>query len=179
MRLPKQYQWIDQEGGPKVLLEMRKLYGTLEATGDADNPTIIAWAKELGPKVGIEYKRDSAPWCGLVAGIAALRAGYEPPDICVRASSWDHFGDMVEGAPMLGDFLRFERPGGGHIGIYVGEDRGAFHVLGGNQADSVNISRISKNRLVTARRSPWKLGQPTYVRRVFLTIQGNISRNEV
>ena len=178
MDLPPNYQWLDREPAPKVLLEMRKIHGIREMPGSADNPAILAWARELGRKVGINYQHDSEAWCGLTAGIVAQRAGYEPPDICVRASSWDIFGKPVNGHPMLGDFLRFQRPGGGHIGLYVGEDSEAFHVWGGNQADSVCIARISRARLVTARRSPWLVGQPNNVRRVFLAPSGALSGNE-
>ena len=178
MNLSSAYQWLEREPGPKVLLEMKKIHGVREMPGSADNPAILAWADELGDKVGIDYQHDSEAWCGITAGIVAQRAGYEPPNICVRASSWDGFGNPVSGAPMLGDFLRFQRPGGGHIGLYVGEDKDAFHVWGGNQADSVSIARISRARLVTARRCPWKTGQPSNVRRVFLSPSGAISGNE-
>jgi hypothetical protein len=40
--------------------------------------------------------------------------------------------------------LVFERPGGGHVGYYFGEDATAYHVLGGNQGDAVTIARIAR-----------------------------------
>ena len=36
---------------------------------------------------------------------------------------------------MLGDILTFKRNGGGHVGLYVGEDKDCYHVLGGNQGN--------------------------------------------
>jgi len=39
----------------------------------------------------------------------------------------------------------------GHVGFYAGEDERAYHVLGGNQSDSVSITRIPKDRLLEAR----------------------------
>jgi cell wall-associated NlpC family hydrolase len=79
---------------------------------------------------------------------------------------------------MLGDVLVFKRQGGGHVGLYVGEDKDAYHVLGGNQSDSVSITRILKDRLHAARRCTWKTAQPANVRRVFLSGSGAVSQNE-
>ena len=79
---------------------------------------------------------------------------------------------------MLGDVLTFKRDGGGHVGIYVGEDRTHYHVLGGNQSNQVNVMRIAKTRLHQARRTKWKIAQPANVRVVNLSSQGIISQNE-
>jgi len=35
----------------------------------------------------------------------------------------------------------------GHVGFYAGEDATHYHVLGGNQSDSISITRIRKTRL--------------------------------
>jgi len=37
------------------------------------------------------------------------------------------------------------------VGFYAGEDASAFHVLGGNQSDSVSIARVARTRLLGAR----------------------------
>lgn len=37
------------------------------------------------------------------------------------------------------------------MGFYWAEDDDAYHVLGGNQSNSVNITRIAKDRLLSAR----------------------------
>lgn len=182
--LPHQFQFLLKEPGPRVLLEFLKLYGTKEVPGPGDNPAILGWVKELGPKVGMNYNHDSIPWCGIGAGIVIQRAGFIPPDICARASSFDNWG-LMSVIPMLGDILRFERAGGGHVGIYVGEDDPklnlkdpCYYVLGANQGDAVKISPIEKSRLVAARRCPWKLKQPENVRRIFVGRNGEISKNE-
>lgn len=39
---------------------------------------------------------------------------------------------------------------GGDVALYVGEDAGAYHCLGGNQSDKVCITRIAKSRLSCA-----------------------------
>jgi len=49
---------------------------------------------------------------------------------------------------MLGDVLIFTRGIGGHVGIYVREDDKCYHVLGGNQSDSVYITSKGKERCI-------------------------------
>jgi cell wall-associated NlpC family hydrolase len=79
---------------------------------------------------------------------------------------------------MLGDVLVFTRKGGGHVGIYVGQDKSCYHVLGGNQGDRVSIVRIEKTRCIGVRRTKWKISQPKNVRIIFLPDSGNTSTNE-
>lgn len=79
--------------------------------------------------------------------------------------------------PMLGDVLVFKRDGGGHVGLYVGEDAACYHVLGGNQGNAVSIRRIAKNRLIEARHL-YKVAAPDNVRKVALSSTLAVSRNE-
>lgn len=177
MTIPRTYEWLLSEPSPRILLEALKLYGVKEGAGPVNNQTILNWAAEVGDKVGIHYAQDSIPWCGLFIGVCAKRSGLDIPDICVRAKSWASWGMKIT-APMLGDVLVFERPQGGHVGLYIGEDNDYYHVLGGNQSDQVNISLLSKNRLYAARRTKWKIKQPDNIRKVSLTHGGNVSANE-
>jgi hypothetical protein len=49
-------------------------------------------------------------------------------------------------------FWRGKRNGSlGHVGFYHSEDSQSYHVLGGNQSNSVNLTRIGKDRLLDAR----------------------------
>ena len=59
----------------------------------------------------------------------------------------------------------------------IGHDASAFHVLGGNQSDRVTISRLSKQRLVAARRPAYR-AQPANVRPIPLAASGSLSVNE-
>src|SRR5690349_6102284 len=77
--LPARYGWLAREPGPKMLIEALKLYGTLESPGSKNNPTIIAWAKEVGGEVADVYAADSIPWCGLFMAVIAKRAGKDLP----------------------------------------------------------------------------------------------------
>ena len=186
------YAWLNQEPGPRMLLEALKLFGTKETPGPADNPVILAWADELGDKLGTAYAKwaanwyqdDSTPWCGLGMALVAQRANPEdrperrPPDKYLAAASWASWGRPVgaKGA-MLGDVLVFTRDGGGHVGLYVGEDATHYHVLGFNQSDSVNVTRIAKSRCTAARR-PAYVNTPTNVRKVQMAASGPVSTNE-
>jgi uncharacterized protein (TIGR02594 family) len=174
--LPSRYGWLTREPGPKMIVEALKLYGTLETPGSANNPTILAWAKEVGGEVADTYKADSVPWCGLFIAVVAKRAGKEIPKHPLWALSWSAFGAKVPDAA-LGDVLVFVRNGGGHVGLYVGEDSSAFHVLGGNQSDRVCITRVATGRLYAARRPLYRI-QPANVRPVHLEATGALSLNE-
>ena len=130
MALPSKYKWLENEPAPKMLLEALRHYGTLEHVGPNNNPSIVKWAAELGKSVSDVYKADSVPWCGLFMGIVAKRAGYDLPKSPLWALNWGTFGERSECAK-LGYILVFVRNGGGHVGLYVGEDATAYHVLGG------------------------------------------------
>ncbi len=175
MPLPKPYAWLAAEPGPRMLLAALDEYGTLEVPGKGSNPKITGWAHEC--EIGA-YSTDDIPWCGLFMAVCAKRAGWARPPNPLWARNWATFG-MAADAPMLGDVLVFSRgKTSGHVALYVGEDAGSFHVLGGNQSDRVSITRIAKSRLLAARRPKWKVAQPPNVRRVFLTTGGAISTNE-
>lgn len=176
-KLSKSYAWLKDEKAPKILLEALKEHGVLEAPGKDNNPHILAWAKEVGGWVADYYQEDSIPWCGLFMGVVAKRAGYPFNQKMLTAKEWLNWGVPVK-QPMLGDVLVFGRTGGGHVGIYIAEDAQCYHVLGGNQSDSVNITRINKDRFLGARRSKFKIGQPKNVRKIYMNGEGMISENE-
>jgi uncharacterized protein (TIGR02594 family) len=175
--LPKQYAWLEKEPAPRMLLEGLKLFGTKETIGKASNPVIVGWAKEVGGPVAHYYLDDAIPWCGLFMAVVAERAGWSLPLTPLWALSWAKWGEACPTA-MLGDVLVYGRDGGGHVGMYVGEDKDCYHTLGGNQGDAVSIARIKKSRLVAHRRAPWRVGQPGNVRVIHLAATGAISANE-
>jgi uncharacterized protein (TIGR02594 family) len=173
--LPKQYAWLGKEAGPRILVEFVKIYGTVETPGPRSNPVLLAWAERTG--MAKVYRSDSIPWCGLGMGYVALQAGWEIPSNPLWARSWLTWGNPAK-VPMLGDVLVFSRGKGGHVGVYVGEDATAFHVLGANQDDAVKVKRIAKSRLLGARRCPWRMSEPEQVRRIHLKATGGLSVNE-
>lgn len=173
--LPSAYAWIDTIGAPQTIVQARLLYGTKETPGSKTNPQLIAWAGEVG--LSKVYSDDAVPWCGLFAAVVAKRAGWEPVKDPLWARNWASFGVGVEQAG-LGDILVFVRDGGGHVGFYVGEDAGYYHVLGGNQSDAVTITRIAKSRCIAKRRPKWKISQPASVKPYRLSAAGAVSSNE-
>ena len=169
------YDWLKNETSPKILVQAVKQLGIKEIIGKTHNPVIMGWAKELG--LSKIYTEDEIPWCGLFIAYCCHAAGLDVVERPLWALNWAKYGNRVD-EPMLGDVLTFKRNGGGHVGIYVGEDDRYYHVLGGNQNNSVSVSRIAKSRLHQARRTAWKIAQPASVRKVHLKAEGTITTNE-
>jgi uncharacterized protein (TIGR02594 family) len=144
-----------------------------------DNARLRAWLRSDGRTLG-----DPAqlPWCGDYVETAIRKAlpseplpgalGHNP----YWARNWSLFGRATE--PTFGCVLVFERGSGGHVGFAVGHDAEAFHVLGGNQSNAVNVTRIAKPRLLAAR---WPATVPTRPINLPARAPGNLalSRNEV
>ncbi|WP_156256728.1 NlpC/P60 family protein [Sandarakinorhabdus oryzae] len=156
--------------------EAQRAIGVHEDTSPASNPLIIGWAKRLR----IAYNNDETPWCGLfVAHCIGLTLPGEPlPINPLGARNWSQFG--VACTPQPGAVMTFWREsrasGKGHVGFYVGEDASAFHILGGNQGDAVNVKRFPRDRFLVARwpkTAPPPTGGP---RR--LQADGSFSTNE-
>lgn len=173
--LPKQYAWLASEPGPRILVEALKTYGTAEKPGPGSNPSILSWAKATG--LERQYRDDATAWCGLWMAYTVLQAGWDMPVNPLWARNWLNWG-VSQNAAALGDVLVFKRGSAGHVGIYVGEDKDYYHVLGGNQQDMVSIKRIIKNRCIGIRRCPWRVNQPASVRPVRLAAGGAVSTNE-
>ncbi len=163
------YEWLLDEDGPKMLLEGIALIGTRETPGKKSTKAILDWADE----VNTTYPGDDVAWCGLFISVCAKRAGwdYHPGGNALWARNWASWGTSQQTA-MLGDVLVFPRGKGGHVAMYVGEDKTHYHILGGNQSDGVNIVRKPKSPILAIRRPAWKIAQPANVRRVLLSSKG-------
>ncbi len=172
------YDYLKQEKAPQLLIKALGLIGTKEIVGIKNSETIMKWAKELG--LGKTYVNDEIAWCGLFMAYCCRLAGLETgltPTETLWALNWNRFGTRQKTA-MLGDVLTFKRNGGGHVGIYVGEDETCYHVLGGNQSNQVCITRIEKIRLSGIRRTAWQIAQPNNVRVIKVNANGFVSENE-
>ena len=147
------------QGDPVVGVELPwyaeawRLIGVSEEGGPGKNQQILAWAEGLD----VAYGDDEIAWCGLfVAHCIGSQLTREPlPASPLGARSWARFGNAVTpqpGAVMV--FWRGSRDGWqGHVGFYAGEeaDGGPYHILGGNQANKVCVTRIGRDRLLEAR----------------------------
>src|ERR1044072_4628970 len=176
--LPQKYSWLLKEGAPKTLVEALRHYGILEKVGKGSNPDINQWAKEVG--VSGWYTDDDIPWCGLFVGVVAKRCGYPFSSAkLLAAKEWANWGIGIKPEnAKLWDVLVFVRPGGGHVGFYVGENEKAYLVYGGNQSNAVGFAWIEKSRLFAVRRGTYKIGEPGNVRKIILSETGELSKNE-
>jgi uncharacterized protein (TIGR02594 family) len=172
------YDYLKKEPSPQILIQARNLIGTKEIVGVKNSETIMKWAKELG--IEKIYTNDEIAWCGLFIAYVCKKANIETgltAKESLWALNWSKFGTKQKVA-MLGDVLTFKRNGGGHVGIYVGEDKTCYHVLGGNQSNMVCITRIEKKRCNSISRTKWKISQPENIRVINVSDSGFISTNE-
>lgn len=139
--LHEQFPWI------QLVLQKKGLHE------GKNNKELSRFLKSDGKTLGDPSK---LPWCGdLVETAIALALPREAlPTNPYLARNWLKYG-APQAAPAYGDVLVFWRgkPKGtsGHVGFYVGEDATHFHVLGGNQSNTISVARIAKSRLLGAR----------------------------
>lgn len=133
----------------------RKFIGLKEIKGPEHNPEIVAMWKDI-KRGGI--KDDETPWCAAFVGAMLERCGIVSSRF-EGARSYESWGEKLA-APIPGCVVVFSRDGGGHVGFVVGQDKpGNLLVLGGNQADAVNIKAFPRSR-ATAYRWPAGVEQP-------------------
>lgn len=153
------------------LAEAWRLIGIDEFTARGQsNPVIEKWASDLS----IGYQDDATAWCGLfVAHCIGSQLPDEPlPDGPLGAKNWRRFGDHC--SPQPGAVMVFWRgspnAATGHVAFYIGEDETQFHILGGNQSDTVSVIRIPKERFIDSR---WpKTAMPASGRRYLVSPEG-------
>ncbi|NQE60948.1 TIGR02594 family protein [Caulobacter sp. RHG1] len=173
--LAKEYQWLKQlDLLPKMVTSALESYGVKETQGPGNTPEIMAWATQTGLRSS--YNADAIPWCGLFMAYVAKSSGKAFPKDPLWALNWSKFGEDG-GQPELGDVLVFVRKGGGHVGLYIGEDSECYHVLGGNQGDAVSITRIDKERLYAVRQPPYN-NKPSTAKTYLLSSNGKKSVDE-
>ncbi|WP_039966571.1 TIGR02594 family protein [Roseobacter sp. MED193] len=137
--------------------EANRLMGTKEIPGPMSNPQILKMAEDLD----IDYDNDDIPWCGLFVGhcVGSTLVEEPLPANLLGARQWLKFGEPV--SPQIGAILVFWRGKKdgwkGHVAFCAGEDKKRYYCLGGNQSNTVNVTKISKSRLLGAR---WPLTGP-------------------
>lgn len=161
---------------PLWLSVARAFVGITEIPGPASAAVILRWGADIKAP---DFTNDETAWCAvflnrlmMACQLQMAGAGYD----LLRAKSFETWGQMSRIA--LGAIMVFNRPGGYHVGLYLGEKRDAHLVLGGNTANAVAGGWIRKDRL-TAVRWPDGVTRPTYAP-VLLTDHGQpLSTNEI
>lgn len=149
----------------------KKLEGLKEIPGPKHNPRIISWLRDLNAW----WSDDETPWCGTFVAHCMKEVGLPIPKLWFRAKEWASYGSLLRPDRLApGAILVFGRTGGGHVGFYVGEDAGHYYVLGGNQANGVNVMKLGKSRLVASR---WPKDIPVVGKPVRMA-GGKVSTNE-
>ena len=124
------------------------------------------WMVEASRYMGLHEVRDAKKldkalrldaseiaWCGAFVGmVVAAALPKEPlPANPLGSRNWLKFGRPIDD-PQVGAvcvFWRGSKDGRqGHVGFVAGQDKSYLHVLGGNQSNSVSLTKISKTRLL-------------------------------
>ena len=129
-----------------------------EVGGNVDKPQIMAMLR-----LDMNWpSNDEVPWCSAFVNYIAWLCRH-PRSKDLRARSWLNVGigiklDDVE----AGDIIiikrgKGEQPGPenttapGHVGFYAGRTDSLIEILGGNQSDTVKVSRYAVSRLLGVR----------------------------
>ncbi len=134
------------------IMEIANSYvGTDEIRGSKHNPVILEYFDAVGHGW---VKDDETPWCAAFVGAVLEEAGHKGTG-SLAARSYLNWGHKVT-RPKYGDLVVFWRGTKdgwqGHVGFYVRETKEYVYCLGGNQKNSVNVSRYSKDRILGYRR---------------------------
>ena len=138
----------------------QRFIGVREVSGSSSNPHVLAMLK-----LDQEWPEgDDVPWCSafLNYDMWLLRL---PRSKNLRARSWLNVGHSVQVDEVrVGfDVVVLKRGGSnqpgpdvieapGHVGLFSGLEGSKVLVLGGNQSDSVNVSRYPASRILGIRR---------------------------
>lgn len=144
----------------------QRFTGMKEISGSVDNPQIMAMLK-----LDNDWpEEDEVAWCSAFANYVCwlLRL---PRSKSLRARSWLRIGKGISlNEAKAGDIIILQRGKGeqpgpevieapGHVGFFagyipgpIGGELGLIEVLGGNQSDTVKVSRYPVARLLGVRR---------------------------
>jgi uncharacterized protein (TIGR02594 family) len=127
-----------------------------EELGVHETPGPVATARiaEYHSTTTLRAKSDEVPWCASFVNWCMVRAGLRGTD-SAAARSWLAWGkpcDPVEGCVVVIRQLHAGRDAstgsasGYHVGFFQALDETHVTILGGNQSDSVKVSRFPLSR---------------------------------
>ena len=143
-----------------AFLLAQRFSGIKEVDGPTSNPQIMAMLK-----LDMNWPDDDeVPWCSAFMNYVCWLARL-PRSKSLRARSWLEVGLAVKLKDAVpGDVVILQRGGGdqpgptvidapGHVGFYAGwDDDQWIEVLGGNQSNTVKVSKYPVSRLLGVRR---------------------------
>jgi len=124
--------------------------------GDGHNPKVVQYFHDVGHEW---VQDDETAWCAAFVGAMLKRAGL-PHTGKLNAQSYKTWGEHVDPEKARpGDIVVFWRQSPdswkGHVGFFARwTDEGDPVVLGGNQANQVNMTPYPRDRLLAVRRDP-------------------------
>lgn len=124
---------------PPWLAKARSHIGITEIGGSKHNPTII----KFHSFTSLSAQDDETPWCASFACACLEESGITSPK-SAAAISFLSWGNKLT-TPRIGCIVVMSRPGGNHVGFYVGGDAQTIKILGGNQSNQVKVSSFSKD----------------------------------
>jgi len=128
--------------------------GISEQAGSGTHPALIPML-DLTPD-WLDRDDSKTAWCGIFRGWIGHKAGTGIPKNHFRAAEWAKWGAAV---PLerptkwqRGDTIIMKRTGGYHV-CFLDRVEGSYAwVLGGNQSNSVNISKYALSGIIAVRR---------------------------
>lgn len=134
----------------KVFEAALQEYGEKGIDGANHNQRILKYFRAPGFK---QIKDDETAWCAAFMNYCFWAAGLVGTG-SLMARSFLKFGKGTK-VPKVGDIVVFWRISKdspyGHVGFYVRETKDSVYVLGGNQANQVNISVFPKSQVLDYR----------------------------
>lgn len=119
--------------------------GEAEVPGIKANPQILEYFK-ASKFWGSDDSGGQNAWCGSFVAWVMQQNNMEPVKNAFRAKEWVSFGKPIS-KPIYGAIGIKSRKGGGHVAFVVGQsaDGNYLYMLGGNQSNSVNVSKYKKD----------------------------------
>jgi uncharacterized protein (TIGR02594 family) len=129
-----------------------RFFGIHEVAGAVHNPIIVAMLS-LDNKWAVE---DEIPWCSAFINFICFILGI-PRSHSLAARSWVTIGSEIPLSEAKPGFTivvlkRGTNPSQGHVAFYASQDENEVILLGGNQGNSVSLSRFKKSDVIAVRK---------------------------
>ena len=148
--MTKPYSRTAEPNDPPWLKTAFNEIGITEIKGLANKPRIV----EYHSQTTLNADNDETPWCSSFMCWCMSQAGIQHTR-SAASLSWLDWGKVLD-EPVRGCIVIFERadrqgqiiPNRGHVGLWLGQTERVVDVLGGNQKDSVRVSRYRADRVI-------------------------------